>query len=57
MAIFEYKAQNPRGDIVESTMQGQNRDEVAQSLISDGYKVLTIKDLSRKTAKERDKLP
>ena len=48
MPLFNYKAKNNKGKIVEETIQAVNRQDVAALLKADGLQILTVKILKEK---------
>jgi type IV pilus assembly protein PilC len=48
MPQFKFKSVNAQGQLVEDTKTAKTREELAQILKSDGYKVLSIKPVEKK---------
>ncbi len=45
MPLFTYKVKDAHGKIIEDTMQAASREDVAATLKSEGYQLLTVKSL------------
>lgn len=47
MAIFEYKARNKKGKIVQDTIESSSRKEAANQLRDQGLQILTVRELQK----------